>query len=379
MNKHIQLIFRKTTGLSLLVLLFIGCTEEMSIADFAEYYKNYKQEIRIEGLLDNDNFANSIIRVDRTILVTDTSLYNGRDDNGDWVSYTDENGNNRWDEGEPLNDDIGYNYGGPNDEPEGRGNGIADAGEPHVDDYIEILHQIHDSTMVSVILREAASQNFVAEFFWETQAAEFDVIYGPGGPPEAMASNPYITYHYGAYIPAPEYAGISLDENLEYQMVLTTSEGRIITASTDIVGPPVNIFWENSNWVGDTLVSNNNNYAFMTWNNSSLSSFCAVYMDEYFVDGSTKDFYGSLAVSIFSDDSTGLPQFQGNFAGIPLGLYQVKFESVNEIYGNYVYSGLPLRDRELSNWRDQDGNVILGALGSKTAFDFYLRFNSANG
>lgn len=379
MIKHLQLTIRKTAGLSVIFLLLLGCTEELSIADFAEYYKDYEQELRIEGLLDSHNFSNSIVRVDRTILVTDTSLYNGRDDNGDWVSYTDQNGNGRWDEGEPLNDDIGFNYGGPNDEPEGRGNGIADAGEPHVDDYIEILPQIHDSTLTSVILREAVSQVFVAEFIWETQADKFDVIFGPGGPPEVMASNPYLTYYYGAYIPAPEYAHIELDENLEYQMVLTTAEGRIITASTDIVGPPINIIWESANWVGDTLVSLNNNYALMTWNNSSLSSFCAVYVDEYFGRNSTKDFYSSLAVSLFPDDSTGLPKFQGNFTGTPLGLYQVKFESVNEIYGNYVYSGLPLRDRELSNWRDQDGNVVLGALGSKSAIDFYLRLTSPNG
>ena len=379
MNKHTQFIFRNAAGLSVILLLLLSCTEELSIADFAEYYKNYEQEIRIEGLLDNSNFANSIIRVDRTILVTDTSLYNGRDDNGDWVPYTDENGNNRWDEGEPLNDDIGFNYGGPNDEPEGRGNGIADAGEPHVDDYIEILPQIHDSTMASVILREAASQNFVAEFIWETQASKFDVIFGPGGPPEAMASNPYLTYYYGAYIPAPEYAQIELDENLEYQLVLTTSEGRIITATTDIVGPPVNVIWEDTNWVGDTLVSHNNNYAFMTWSNSSLSSFCAIYVDEYFGAESSKDFYSSLAVSFFTNDTTGLTDFQGNFGGFALGIYQVKFESVNETYGNYVYSGLPLRDRELSNWRDQDGNVVLGALGSKAAIDFYLRLTSPNG
>jgi len=379
MNKYTLDVLTKIVGMSMLFLFLLGCTEELSIADFAEYYESYEQELRIEGLLDNSNFANSIIRVDRTILVTDTSLYNGRDDNGDWVSYTDENGNGHWDEGEPLNDDIGYDYGGPNHEPEGRGNGIADAGEPHVDDYIEILPQIHDSTMVSVILRETGSQVFVAEFTWENKAAHFDVIYGPGGPPEVMADNPYLTYYYGAYIPAPEYAGTVLDENLQYQLVLTTSDGQTISASTDIIGPPINVLWESANWMGDTLVSLNDNYAFMTWNNSSQSSFCAIYMDEYFTADSTKDFYASLAASINEDDSTGLPLFQGNFAGIPLGLYKVKFESVNEIYGNYVYSGLPLRDRELSNWRDQDGNVVLGALGSKNAIDFYLRLTSPNG
>ncbi len=378
------LIKHFTAKFSLLVLLLASmlttsCTEELSIADFADDFENYEQELRIEGVLDAGDFSKSIIRVDHTVLVTDTSLFNGIDDNGDWESYTDENGNNRWDEGEPLNDDIGVSQGGPDDIPEGRGNGIADPGEPHVDDYIEILTQVHDSTMVSVILREANSGTQVAEFEWTSRAAAFDVVYGPGGPPEAMKENPIVTYFYGAYVPKPAFAAVVLDQDLEYEMVLTTTDGRVISATTDIAGPPVNVAWENAVWIGDTLVSESNNYAQMIWNNSSETGFCAVLMDEVIHKDSTKGFYASLAVAINRSEDNDLLEFQGNFIGVPLGLYTFALESYTSNYGNYVYSGLPIRDRELSSWRDQDGNVVLGALGAKTPINFYLRLISPIG
>jgi len=54
-------------------------------------------------------------------------------------------------------------------------------------------------------------------------------------------------------------------------------------------------------------------------------------------------------------------------------------ETYSQDYGNYVYAGLPLRDRKLSTWRDQDGNVILGALGCKTPRTFFIRFLATDG
>ncbi|MGE5496548.1 MAG: hypothetical protein ACM3Q2_00635, partial [Syntrophothermus sp.] len=59
------------------------------------------------------------------------------DENGDWVSFGDLNGNGKWDpESEPLNDDVGKDGIGPFDEgyvkaDEGEGNGKPDQGEPH--------------------------------------------------------------------------------------------------------------------------------------------------------------------------------------------------------------------------------------------------------
>jgi len=60
------------------------------------------------------------------------------DENGNWVSYFDLNGNGQYDEGEPLNDDLGTDGIGPGDpgyigpDPDGtEGNGIPNQGEPN--------------------------------------------------------------------------------------------------------------------------------------------------------------------------------------------------------------------------------------------------------
>jgi len=64
----------------------------------------------------------------------------GIDNDGDWISYTDLNGNGKWDreENEPLNDDLGKDGVGPwdrqyNGPDEGEGDGLPTDGEPHFD------------------------------------------------------------------------------------------------------------------------------------------------------------------------------------------------------------------------------------------------------
>ncbi len=64
----------------------------------------------------------------------------GIDNDGDWVRYTDINGNGKWDasDNEPLNDDVGKDGVGPFDRQyigpdEGEGDGIPTDGEPHFD------------------------------------------------------------------------------------------------------------------------------------------------------------------------------------------------------------------------------------------------------
>lgn len=60
------------------------------------------------------------------------------DENMNWVGYTDENGNGEFDDGEPLNDDVGRDGLGPFDlgyegPDEGEGDGIPTDGEPNFD------------------------------------------------------------------------------------------------------------------------------------------------------------------------------------------------------------------------------------------------------
>jgi hypothetical protein len=60
------------------------------------------------------------------------------DNNHNWVSFSDLNGNGKWDPGEPLNDDVGKDGIGPTDPgytgpDEGEGDGLPTPGEPHFD------------------------------------------------------------------------------------------------------------------------------------------------------------------------------------------------------------------------------------------------------
>jgi len=60
------------------------------------------------------------------------------DEDADWTIYTDVNQNGQWDEGEPLNDDVGKDGLGPNDfgypgPDTGEGDGIPTPGEPDFD------------------------------------------------------------------------------------------------------------------------------------------------------------------------------------------------------------------------------------------------------
>ncbi len=61
------------------------------------------------------------------------------DNNHNWISFTDINGNGKWDPGEPLNDDVGKDGIGPTDPgytgPDvGEGDGMPTHGEPHFDE-----------------------------------------------------------------------------------------------------------------------------------------------------------------------------------------------------------------------------------------------------
>ncbi len=367
-RRHIDIIL-----ITFSLFLILSCTEELSIADFSDDFSSYEQELRVEGILNVTDFSKSVIRVDKTILITDTSLYNGIDDNGDWESYSDLNGNGVWDDGEPLNDDIGIKQPGPNGGYEGRGNGIADPGEPHIDDFLEILPQIHDSTLLSIVLRETVSQISIAEFEWSDSAAYFDEGFGTRSPHPTIDEATFIRYFYGGYVPASAFANVELVVGREYTIELTTADDKIISASTTPIAPPLNLNWPGTIREGDTIFVSIDNYASLTFNTPIETNFCGFIMDEVFPGDSLRGFYSSMAVAINLDDA-GLPVFPSNFVGIPLGLYKLSLESYTYDYGNYVYSKLPLRDRALSNWRDQAGNVVLGAFGAKSPMEFYIRF-----
>ena len=57
--------------------------ENWSVADVRDDFGNYQPELKVEGRLQQDNPEDSIIRIIRTVAITESDVFNGIDDDGD--------------------------------------------------------------------------------------------------------------------------------------------------------------------------------------------------------------------------------------------------------------------------------------------------------
>ncbi|NHZ84701.1 MAG: hypothetical protein GWP19_02335 [Planctomycetia bacterium] len=343
----------------MIIIGISSCTKKLSIADFSDDFRYYTSELRIEAILTPTDIMNSVVRIDKTMLVTDTSLFNGLDDNGDWVSFTDENNNGQWDNNEPLNDDIGGFDGG-------KGNGKPDKGEPHVDDYTEILPLIHDSTMISVLLIDKISGQLVAEFEWHSNAGKIEEFQRG----DRIGSEIAKVFHYGGYKPMDQYASTQIEFGKEYEFRITTADNNVITGTTKPF-PPAKLVLENTVWNADTLIINSGEsdiVHFLTDDDVSFGSFT-------FREVINRDSL-ILSHSIFfppsESDQPGYSVFNLSKGMFPIGLSQVTISIFDNSYSQYFISDLSLRDEMLSNLRDQNNTVILGIAGSSTVTTIYV-------
>ena len=73
----------RITLMMVLSTICLSCERELSVADFRDEFGNYRPELKVEGLLQQDKPEDSIIRIIRTDTITNTDVYNGIDDDGD--------------------------------------------------------------------------------------------------------------------------------------------------------------------------------------------------------------------------------------------------------------------------------------------------------
>ena len=59
-------------------------TNDAKITEFTDEYEAFEPELRVEALMLPED-STAIIRIDKTIAIDDTSLFNCKDDNGNWV------------------------------------------------------------------------------------------------------------------------------------------------------------------------------------------------------------------------------------------------------------------------------------------------------
>lgn len=103
----------------------------------------------------------------------------GIDNNGNWRKFTDTNGNGKYDQGEPLNDDLGAD-GQPNTSDTGEGDGQPTPGEPRLDqrDWQEYIPTTTRFSVMNVTNPSAPKTLVDASFFVieKTATGKLDTI-----------------------------------------------------------------------------------------------------------------------------------------------------------------------------------------------------------
>ena len=226
-------MFKKNQIYLITLILLFGCTKQLDISEFSDDFDNYSPELRIEALiLPSNNTA--IVRIDRSVLINDTDVYNCKDDDfgeltedacialgGTWHgSDTDSVADcGDWD---PLLHDLGKDgvEGDPQDDDEdcadcgftddacqeacreedsiGENNGIPDCGEPNVDETDEIIKNIHVMDCSVKIM----NQNYECAFVYDENAGSFFYNANFGKEDSTFIVDNIETPSYGAYVPS---------------------------------------------------------------------------------------------------------------------------------------------------------------------------------
>ena len=410
--------------LSIAVLLLLSCSEELDIREFSGDFAGYEPELRIEAIiLPTENTA--IVRIDRSILIDEAELYNCIDDDGDWESsyfYCADDTSSFESKIEcdsgcveecvfHLNDDLGTDGVDSNesgfvkpDKDGSEGNGQPDCGEPHVDEYDEILPQIHVQGCDVQIVRNEDICNFI----YDSLAADF--FYREGGHTHASTMADIEITSYGAYVPGDDCDTFDWrDFEGEYTFSAscsTFSENDTIRSKEPMrLSKPVVFYMESDHETMKSCVSHD-----CLIQNSTISD--TVYFAEkapeqylYYASLFESSYYQAVQYHLdktsgeykitheHPDQATDIENIWGNiclmkekiitqiFDGNDDGINEAdisKYEifTFSESFTNYYFFDmLDIRDPVRTNLRDQngEGNPVMGTFGSMTSNEINLR------
>lgn len=351
-----------------IILIVNSCSEKIAITEFKDDYDEYKSEPRIEAILNTTNLTESVVRIDRTILVTNTDIYDGKDNDGDWESYEDLNGNGKWDKGEPLNDDIGNDPDGEEgarEAEEGKGDGQPTEGEPHVDEIDEILPHVHDSSF-NVALFEVESGKRVIDFKWSPNADDFQYVSNPETEAEEIV-------RYGGYIPDKIYID-EIDYSKDYEFEFSKKD-TTITGQLNPLQPAVFHSEPNAQYNQDTLIVKRGKGSKIVWKTQREATVFWILVTRIYNADSTEIVEDMPMIPVSEDEEDNW--IGKDFVDMhPPGLYKWEVLVPSRDYGHYFYSRLPIRDKKLNNLRDQNNNVVLGIAGSVAKSTQYVRIKN---
>ena len=374
------------------IILLFSCSKELDISEFSDDFSGYESELRIEAIiLPTENTA--IVRIDRSFQLDDNLPYNCIDDDGDW---------------DPLVDDVGSDginsveEGIPIDTDGSEGNGQPDCGEPHVDEYDEILPQIHVQECAVKIIHNITD---ICQFVFNETAGDF--FYTDGKHSHAAIMENIETANYGAFVPSDDCDSFDWQDNEdEYSLEITCTgfpDYGTITAKEPIqISKPVIFYIQEDH----ELIKNCDNHDCL----SEFSITDTIYFAEHAPDQYI--YYASLLESSYyqtvqyhldktsgefkithehPDQATDIENIWGNiclmaekivtqiFDGDDDGIDEAdisKYElfTFNESFTNYYFFDmLDIRDPVRTNLRDGNGDPVMGTFGALASNEIILR------
>jgi len=328
----------RITLMMLLSTICLSCERELSVADFRDEFGNYRPELKVEGLLQQDKPEDSIIRIIRTDTITNTDVYNGIDDDGDG----------------------------------------------DIDEYDETLPLIQDTTAIVKVTNLNSGEE--SEFQYIATANSFVIREDEdSNDREGEDSNDVIPY--GGY--KPKSNSFQIEIYAQYQIeIYSRAFDKTITGVTTVY-PPVEFINIDTLSTFDndyiTLKSDDEKAIFWQSDLNVTSYFITVEVSEQIHEDSPEfEFVDSFSSSRdndlteeHKDVSIGKENFQVSQQADAGTVLKITVEALSPEYGRYIFSSLPLNDTQRSNLRDQDGKPVMGAFGATAAKSMHIAFEES--
>ena len=308
----------------LLVMTSLSCERELDVADFRDDFGNYQPELKVEGRLQQDNPEDSIIRIIRTVAITESDVFNGIDDDGD--------------------------------------------GE--IDEYDETLPLIQDSTAIVTVTNLNSGEEY--EFQYVAVAEKFLIR----NYEDAVGESERKVFADGGY--KPKSVRFQVELYAQYRLeIYSKAFDQTITGVTTVYPPVEFINIDTLSTFDDdriTLKSDDEKAIYWSSDLDVTSYHVTVEIPDRIhvfhpTSGSVTSFSSSRDKDLTEKHSVsiGKENFFVNREVNAGRVLTITVEALSPEYGRYIFSSLPLNDAQRSNLRDQDGKPVMGAFGATAA------------
>jgi len=304
----------------LLSILWSSCEKKLNIADFEDEFGNYQPELKVEGLLQQDQPEDSIIRIIRTSTVTDNGPYNGIDDNGDGK----------------------------------------------IDDEEEILAFVQDTSATVKVTNLNSGEE--TEFHYVAVA---DSALRIEENEDGSETEFYVRW--GGYKPVSN--NFQIENYAQYRLDIYSREfDKTVTGETTVY-PPAE-FIDTLFTFNDSLVTMNvNDEKEIFWKSDlDVTLYYLTFEEVPQIPASESEYLTSYFTSRDIDLTNS---YQNVSIGRDViffgaGILKLTVEALSPEYGRYVFSDLPLKDPQRSNLRDENGDPVMGCFGASAANSIFI-------